>query len=80
MSYTAIVNKNDINMGRLATNLNHHKQAGGALVTMFEQHGNTISIYEYNSLMHQLLAEQKRTNELLEWVGQLLTHQAKRPI
>jgi hypothetical protein len=75
MSYDAVVNKNDINMKRLASTLSDRKAHGWQLAAIFEQAGNTIQVFETNTVLQQLLAEQKRTNQLLEWLGQLLSKQ-----
>ena len=72
MSYDAVVNKKDINMKRLAGSLSERKQGGWELAAIFEQDGNTIQVFESNTVLQQLLAEQKRTNQLLEWIGNRL--------
>lgn len=72
MSYDAVVNKKDLNVGRLAAALNDREQRGWQLVHIFEQDGNTVQIFQSNTLLDQLLAEQRRTNQLLEWIGQKL--------
>jgi hypothetical protein len=76
VQYSAVVNKNDIHMGRLTQSLNSQAGNGWQLEHILEQHGNTIQIFERESpieqLLHvqrQVLAEQKRTNQLLEWLG-----------
>ncbi len=73
MSFEAIVNKSGINMARLTDSLSERKGRGQHLVQMLEQNGNTVQIFETNTLLEQLLTEQRRTNQLLEWLGQRLT-------
>ena len=72
VSFEAIVNKSGINMGRLTDSLTQRKAQGQHLVQMLEQNGNTVQIFERNPLLEQILTEQKRTNQLLEWIGQRL--------
>lgn len=68
---TALVNKRGINMGTLSKSLSDRKEKGQHLVQMFGQDGNTVQIFEYR--LEQILTEQRRTNQLLEWLGQRLT-------
>ena len=73
MSYHAVVNKKDINMGRLTSALNDMESKGWRLAHIFAQDGNTIEIFQSGGdVLEQLLAEQRRTNQLLEWLGQRL--------
>jgi hypothetical protein len=72
MPYTARVNKKDINMERLAKSLTEMEAGGWHLAAVFEQAGNTVQVFQTHSLLQQLLAEQRRTNQLLEWLGQRL--------
>lgn len=74
MEYQATVNKSDLNMNRFTGAMNSHAYEGWRVKEVLEQNGNTVTIYERGDspeavLLRQLITEQQRTNQLLEWMG-----------
>ena len=71
--FDVVVNKNSLSVKMLGPTLAKRLQDGWTLAHIFEQDGNTVMVFQRNTPADQLLAEQRRTNQLLEWLGGLLT-------
>jgi len=57
-------------MGRLAQALNSWEPRVGSSFRSSSRTGTRSKFFRASPCWHQLLAEQRRTNQLLEWLGQ----------
>lgn len=55
MAYDTEVNKGSINMGSLARHLTDRESKGWRLQHIFEQHGNTVLIYEKDERLDRII-------------------------
>lgn len=70
--FDVVVNKNSLSVKMLGPALAKRLQDGWTLAHIFEQDGNTVMVFQRDTPTDQLLAEQRRTNQLLEWLGGIL--------
>lgn len=64
------------NLGQDLTNLNH---LGHQRASRKEARASAQVQAQQGSVLEQLLAEQRRTNQLLEWLGGVVASQGSRP-